>query len=168
MFTGVDSATLGGASDDGGTDDPRDGGSKSRTDAGTSARDSGTGTHDSGSSGGPGVECTALDSCCSTLDSAIAASCIDAVAGGAESTCASTLSSYQADGYCAGTVAPFDAGTPPPPRFDAGGAGACALLQNCCLTGAASDTTCLFTALSGNESACLTTLASYISAGTCS
>jgi hypothetical protein len=128
------------AAHDGGTS-----GSTSDGGASTSRPDSGGG----GGGGGGGANCGALETCCETMSSS--SGCETVVGEGNESTCASTLSSYQSGGYCTG-------GTQ------------CATLSDCCATlppGPGWADTCNTEVGIGNDTECGSLFGTYQTDGYC-
>lgn len=133
---------------DSGSSSARDGGAKS--DAGsTSGSDGGAFTvrKDGGSSGGE--NCAALESCCETMSSS--SGCETVVGEANESTCASTLDSYQSGGYCTGGTA-------------------CATLSDCCAdlpAGPGWADTCNQEVGIGNDTECSSLYGTYQNDGYC-
>jgi hypothetical protein len=105
---------------------------------------------DGGTSGtGGGENCAALESCCETMSSS--SGCETVVSEGNESTCASTLDSYQSGGYCTG-------GTQ------------CATLSDCCATlppGPGWADTCNQEVGIGNDTECGSLYGTYQTDGYC-
>jgi hypothetical protein len=156
-----------------GGDDSSNGATVANVDAGSSERDSGkrdsgssrpATSHDAGSSsthsdggasttrpdgGGGGENCAALESCCETMSSS--PGCETIVSEGNDSSCASTLSTYQSSGYCNG-------GTN------------CATLATCCTTlpaGPGWADTCNQEVGIGNDTECGSLFGTYQNDGYC-
>lgn len=145
LDAGAGSVHDSGAQDSGSHPSTGDGGG----DAAASPSDGGPSKGGPDGGNGGGAHCAQLESCCETMSSS--SGCETVVSEGNDSTCASTLSSYQSGGYCTG-------GTQ------------CATLSGCCATlppGPGWADTCNQEVGFGNDPECGSLFGTYQTDGYC-